>query len=245
MIIYVAKKGKGKSKSLERIDSILTKYFEMKLFSVLEIESFESEKSELYLLAREINKTIGVYYESLDGEVENYILRWLNLGFDKDVLLEIAFYCFKKSIRTLEGMDKTIAKFYKLGILTKEALMQFMNEVVSTDGQIKKVLEEAGVSRNVNFIDRENFKTWKESWRLGEDVIFYAASISKGKQNPIKYLSRVLADWHEKGIRTVEEAKKTSCPAEKIGTKCENFSGRSYSKEEINALFQSIDEIDV
>ncbi len=245
VIIYVAKKGKGKSKSLERIDSILTKYFEMKLFSVLEIESFESEKSELYLLAREINKTIGVYYESLDGEVENYILRWLNLGFDKDVLLEIAFYCFKKSIRTLEGMDKTIAKFYKLGILTKEALMQFMNEVVSTDGQIKKVLEEAGVSRNVNFIDRENFKTWKESWRLGEDVIFYAASISKGKQNPIKYLSRVLADWHEKGIRTVEEAKKTSCPAEKIGTKCENFSGRSYSKEEINALFQSIDEIDV
>lgn len=245
VIIFVAKKGKGKSKSLERIDSILTKYFEMKLFSVLEIESFESEKSELYLLAREINKTIGVYYESLDSEVENYILRWLNLGFDKDVLLEIAFYCFKKSIRTLEGMDKTIAKFYKLGILTKEALMQFMNEVVSTDGQIKKVLEEAGVSRNVNFIDRENFKTWKESWCLGEDVIFYAASISKGKQNPIKYLSRVLADWHEKGIRTVEEAKKTSCPAEKIGTKCENFSGRSYSKEEINALFQSIDEIDV
>ncbi len=245
VILHVAKKGKLKTKSLERIDSVITKYYEMKLFSVMEIENFEKQKTELYALAREINKTIGVYYESLDGEVENYILKWLNLGFDKDVLLDIAYYSFKKSIRTLEGMDKTIAKFYKLGILSSQALKEYMSDIVSTDEQIKKIIESLGLSRNVNYIDRENYKTWKENWNLSDELISHATTLAKGKDSPLKYLSRVLADWHEKGIKTIEEAKKTSPIAEKNIVSKENFTGRSYSKEEINALFQSIDEIDV
>lgn len=246
VILYVAKKIKARNKStLERIDRELTKYYEMKLFSIMEIESFEKEKQELYALAREINKTIGVYYESLDGEVENYILKWLNLGFDKDVLLDIAYYSFKRSVRTLEGMDKTISKFYKLGILSCSALKEYMHEVVSTDEQIKKILDELGLSRNVNYIDRENFKTWKENWKMSDELISHATTLAKGKDSPLKYLSRCLSDWHEKGIKTVEEAKKTSPLAESAKLQNQNFTGRSYSKEEINALFQSIDEVDV
>ena len=61
----------------------------------MEIDSFEKEKSDLYSLAKEINKTIGLYYENLEGIVENYILKWINMGFDKELLLEIALYCFK------------------------------------------------------------------------------------------------------------------------------------------------------
>ena len=246
VILYVAKKIKLKSKpNLERIDRELTKYYEMKLFSILEIENFEKEKQDLYSLAREINKTIGVYYESLDGEVENYILKWLNLGFDKEVLLEIAYYSFKKSVRTLEGMDKTITKFYKLGILSCSALKEYMHEVVSTDEQIKKILDSLGLSRNVNYIDRENYKTWKENWNMSDDLISYATTLAKGKDSPLKYLSRCLSDWHEKGIKTVEEAKKTAPLSQSIKSQNQNFTGRSYSKEEINALFQSIDEVDV
>ncbi len=246
VILYVAKKIKLKCKpNLERIDRELTKYYEMKLFSILEIENFEKEKQDLYSLAREINKTIGVYYESLDGEVENYILKWLNLGFDKEVLLEIAYYSFKKSVRTLEGMDKTITKFYKLGILSCSALKEYMHEVVSTDEQIKKILDSLGLSRNVNYIDRENYKTWKENWNMSDELISHATTLAKDKDSPLKYLSRCLSDWHEKGIKTVEEAKKTAPLSQSMKSQSQNFTGRSYSKEEINALFQSIDEVDV
>lgn len=245
VILYVAKKLKLKAKAkLEYIDTLLTKYYEMKLFSIMEIEDFEKEKSNLYSLAREINKTIGVYYESLDGEVENYILKWLNLGFDEAVLLDIAFYSFKKSIRTLEGMDKIVLKFHKLGILSSNALKEYIEGVVKEDDKIKKIIETLGLSRNVNYIDRENYKTWSENWKMSEELISHAASLAKGKQNPMKYLSRVLSDWQEKGIKTVEEAKKTSPLTENTAPK-ENFTGRSYSREELNAFFQSIDEIEV
>ena len=245
VILHICKTNKKKAKlNFEKLDKILTKYFEMKLMSTTEIDNFEKEKDELYTLAKDINKAIGVYYENLEVVVENYILKWINLGFEKQLLLEIASYCFKNSIRTLEGMDKTVGKFYKLGILTLSAFNQYMGQVLADDNKIKEILLKLGIERNVSTYDRTNYKIWTEEWRLPLDMINYAVTLSKGKDNPIKYLSRVLADYRDKGIKTVEEAKNNSPIEEKVVAK-NNFGGRSYSKDEINALFQSIDEIDI
>lgn len=245
VILHICKKAKKKSlMSFEKIDAILTRYYEMKLFSIMEIDSFEKEKSDLYSLAKEINKTIGLYYENLEGIVENYILKWINMGFDKELLLEIALYCFKTSIRTLEGMDKTINKLFKLGILSLQAFHQYINNVLQEDSKIKNVLSKLNIERNVNYIDRANFNIWKDNWQISDELIEYATTLAKGKDNPIKYLSKVLSDWHEKGIKTVEDAKKTS-PVNNNSSNKSNFTGRSYSREELNALFQTIDEIDV
>ncbi len=247
VILHLAKNMKKKAKfSFEKLDQLLTKYFEMKLYTIADIDSFEKEKTKLYELAKEINKTIGVYYESLDSEVENYILKWMNLGFDEAVLNEIAYYCFKHNIRNLEGMDKTVNRFYKLGVLTTEALNEYMTDILKTDDEIQTILITLGQSRNVNYIDRENYKTWKENWKLTTELISYGVELAKGKDSPMKYLSRVLSDWHNKGITAVEEAKKTSPLAATTQPQSkQNFTGRSYTREQMNALFDSIDDIEI
>lgn len=249
VVLYICKKLKKKSKfSFERVDALLTKYFEMKLCSVSEIEEFENEKQKLFELAKEINKTIGVYYENLETVVENYILKWINMGFDNSFLLSVAEYCFKTSIRTLEGMDKTLLKFFKLGILTTNAFNQYIDQILYDDDKIKNILSTLSLNRNVNNFDRNLYKNWKENWGYNDEIIDYALTLAKGKQSPLKYLSKVLADWHEKGIKTLQEAKeftKTNFIEDKSTQLKSNFTGRSYSKNELNALFQSIEEIDV
>lgn len=247
VILHIAKFIRKKGRfSFERLDSMLTKYFEMKLMSVMEIENFENEKTKLYELAKEINKTIGVYYDSLDSEVENYISIWFNLGFDEKVLVELAFYCFKHGIRNLEGMNKTVNKFYKLGILTQEALAEFLNGVIKEDEEIKAILQKLNIERSVNYLDRENYKTWTDSWQMPNELIAYGVELANGKDSPLKYLSRVLSDWHTKGIKTVEDAKKTAPLGAIVTNKPkQNFTGRSYTKGQLNALFQSIDDIEI
>ena len=247
VILHIAKFIRKKGRfSFERLDSMLTKYFEMKLMSVMEIENFENEKTKLYELAKEINKTIGVYYDSLDSEVENYISIWFNLGFDEKVLVELAFYCFKHGIRNLEGMNKTVNKFYKLGILTQEALAEFLNGVIKEDEEIKAILQKLNIERSVNYLDRENYKTWTDSWQMPSELIAYGVELANGKDSPLKYLSRVLSDWHTKGIKTVEDAKKTAPLGAIVTSKPkQNFTGRSYTKGQLNALFQSIDDIEI
>ncbi|MBO5394609.1 MAG: DnaD domain protein [Clostridia bacterium] len=248
VILHICKNSKTKSRlSFERLDVILSKYYEMKLFSSIEIDNFEKEKKELYIIAKDINKTLGLYYENLEGVVENYILKWINMGFDKTLLYQIADFCFRTSVRTLDGMDRTCSKLFKLGILSLSAFEQYIGNILALDNKIQEILDSLSINRVVNYIDRENYKTWTEGWKISDELISHACSLAKGKENPLKYLSRVLADWHEKGIKTVDEAKSTiptatatAAPAPK-----KNFTGRSYSPQQLNALFQSIDEIDV
>ena len=248
VVLHICKTYKTKSHlNFDRLDAILTKYYEMKLFSSTEIDSFEKEKKELYSIAKDINKTLGLYYENLEGVVENYILKWINMGFDKNLLYQIADFCFRTSVRTLEGMDRMCSKLFKLGILSNSAFEEYIGNILSFDSKIQDILDSLGVKRVVNYIDRENYKTWTENWKISEELLSHACRLAKGKENPLKYLSRVLADWHEKGIKSVAEAKDTTALSSSVKATQpkKNFTGRSYSTAQLNALFQSIDEIDV
>ena len=167
------------------------------------------------------------------------------MGFDKNLLLQIAEFCFKTSIRTLEGMNTTISKFYKLGLVTSTAFDEYMNGILREDNAIKTILEQLNITRNVNYIDRANYKTWINDWKIPEELLAYAVQISKDKDNPFKYLTKVLADYHEKGIKTIEEAKNNTPIFTTEKNNGKNFKGRSYSSQEWNALYQSIDEIEL
>jgi DnaD/phage-associated family protein len=209
IILYVANKIKTKTHpTFDKIDGILMKYYTLGLFSVMEIENYEQNKQKLYNLAKQVNNAIGVYYENLDMVVDNYISKWINLGLDEETILEIASYCRKVSVRSLEGLDNKIQKFSKLGLVTVEALHSYLNEIIETDNEIQEILDKLALPRKVNFIDRELYKTWK-AWNMSKELIMYASELAAGKS--MQYLNSILANWHNSDVRNVEEAKKETC----------------------------------
>lgn len=245
VIIYVAKNLKKTSRaSFEKINQTLSKYYDLKLFTIADIEAYQTNKGEIMTLAKNINKAIGVYYENLETVAENYIIPWLNLGYDAETLEEIAKCCFKTSVRTLEGMDKFIQKLFKLGVITLDSLHSYINGVIESDREIKSVLEKLGIDRNVNYLDRDNYKTWKSNWKISDELIDFGCSISKDKTQPMQYLNRVLSSWHDNNISTLEQAKSFALPTQNY-QKTNKLKGRSYSREELNALVQSVDEIEI
>ena len=243
-IEYVAKLLKPTKVNFEKLDARLLKYYEMKKLSIKEIEDYEKEKSEMYTLAREINKKMGLYYENLEPVVENYVSKWLNLGHNSTSLLALADYCFKNSIRTLEGLDSTVLKLYKLGIVSMEAIEEYMQELISLDKEIKEILEKLGISRMVTNQDRTYYKTWKQDWNLSSELIALGVEMSAGKFQPLQYLNKLLSNWHTNSVKTLDEAKNYIIP-EKAPEKVIKNKGRSYKKEELDALFDSLEEIEL
>lgn len=243
-IEYVAKLLKPTKVNFEKLDARLLKYYEMKKLSIKEIEDYEKEKSEMYTLAREINKKMGLYYENLEPVVENYVSKWLNLGHSSTSLLALADYCFKNSIRTLEGLDSTVLKLYKLGIVSMEAIEEYMQELISLDKEIKEILEKLGISRMVTNQDRTYYKTWKQDWNLSSELIALGVEMSAGKFQPLQYLNKLLSNWHTNSVKTLDEAKNYIIP-EKAPEKVSKNKGRSYKKEELDALFDSLEEIEL
>ncbi len=243
VILSVAKM--MKRPNFEHLDALLKKYYSMKLTKIEEIENYENEKKTSIVVAKKITTNLGLYYENLEPVVDNYIFKWFNMGFSISMLEQISNYSFKTNVRTLEGMDKILNKFFKLGIITEQSLQEYFDSVLSVDKKIKSILENIGLSRSVNQFDRDKHKIWTEVWNLSDELIEYACSLSLGKEQPMQYLASLLSSFHDKNIKTVEEAKNAFNIASTKKSSKKFNNERSYTKEEMNALFQSIEEIEV
>ena len=248
VILFAAKK--CKAGGMMRLDNLLSQYYRNGVFSEKEIEHFEQEKTHLYELAKAINRTIGVYYQSLDTVIEEYVLKWLRKGYDDETLLAIAKYSFTSGIRALNGLDAIIDKLYRKGVTTLTSLDGYLSALSDTDKTIQTVLYKCGLVRRTIATDRTLYKTWTEDWNMPLDVICYAAELSAGTANPLTYLNRVLSDYKNNGITTVEQARvhkgkdtksaATTATTAYIGGR--DMKRRTYTDDEINALFTALDE---
>ena len=213
----------------------------MKLMSVQEIENYENEKENLYFIAVAVNKELGIYYEDLTKEIDAYVVPWINMGFDVELLKMVADNCFKSSIRTLEGFNNIINKLFRLGIVNVNSYLQYINDNLAVDDKIKKILVELNLSRNVNNMDRNFYSIWTCDWGFADDVILFGASLSKDKSNAMQYLNKILSNWNSQGVKTLDKAKNTKVETQENSS----FIHNQYSKEQIKSLISNLDEVEV
>ena len=227
---------------VQGLNAKLTKYFEAQILSTTEMDAYEARKDMLYSIARDTTKALGLSYGSLDSTIDTYIVRWLDLGFSEDAILEISKICFRMNARTLDRMDEEIDRFYRKGLLTTNAIASHLNQVIESDGQISKVLQSAGIDRRVTSRDRDSYRTWTYTWNLSQDLILYAATLSLGKVNPMSYINAILGNWQKLGITTVTEAKKAN-QAIPAAAAAHPTPITEYTVHHLDALFDDLEEM--
>lgn len=246
-IIHVAKcvSNKTTRNGFERLDAALSKYYEQRLFSSLEIDEYEANKTALISLAKKVNKALGLYYENVDNVIDTYILPWISKGYSEETLTSIANFCFRNNIRTLDGMNDRINKFYKLGYTTLTGINQYIDEKVVVDKEIKNILSKLNIERKVNSYDRDMYNVWTNIWKMPKAVIEHASSLACGKASPMQYLNQVLSTWHSAGIDSLEKAKAyKGVPTGEV-TNQNVVKGRSYTADELDAMFTNLDEVEI
>ena len=251
VIVEVAKTLKKRGGFI-KLDELLSKYYEQKLFTMEEVLSFSENRDSMFELAKTVSKTLGLYYQNFENIVDTYIADWTNKGYDNDTLVFIGHYCFKQSIRTLEGMNTIIQKFFKLGLISLASIEQYISGILKTDELIKEVVDKTGLIRQISSLDREFYKTWTNSWGFTHEQILLAAETAKDKSNPMTYLNKVIANLNEQGVNDTkaikEKLKEIKPDARKTSskqTKQESFEKHNYSREQLDAVFTSLDDVEI
>ncbi len=238
-----------KTGGMKKLDALMCEYHKVGAYDIKEIACYTENKQMLFDLAKDVTKKLGVYYQSLDVVVDEYINKWVQLGFDADTITLLARYCFRNNVRTLSGLDNTVEKFYKMGLCSQESIDQYMQTVVANDKTIKNLLEKAGLLRNVTASDRKLYKTWTESWLMPTELIEFAVEKSVAASNPLQYANKVLATYKEQGISTVAQAQTTATVALPSATtqsaKKHSFEQHEYTDDEINALFTDLENLEI
>lgn len=251
VLVEIAKSLKGKG-GTTALDELIKKYYEQKLLTIEEITSFSSQRDEMFEIAKTVAKNLGLYYGNFEIVVDTYVMGWLQNGYDKDTLAFLSKYCFKQSIRTLEGFNTIIQKLYKLGLISLQSIEQYISAILENDEKIKEVLSTFGLLRQVTNIDRDNYKMWTANWGFEHNQILLIAKAYKDKSNPMSYLNRMLSALHDEGIHQTEEIEKrieyfkpTAKSYKKSKDHSKDFESRNYSQEELAAVFDSLDNIEV
>lgn len=248
LIIHIAKK--SKSKTFGKLSDSVMKCYNSKLDSESEIDSFFDMRENMFNIAKKVVKNLGLWYEDLSSIVDTYISNWIQLGFDEDVLSDLSMYAFKSSIRTLEGFNNQVLNMFKMGILTSQALDNYLNEIVKNDIVVANMLQRLGLDRAVNSIDRTFYKTWLYDWKISEDIINFAIEQSRGKYMPMQYLNKLLSDIHSAKIDTIDgvkefQSKNVNKTNSTIVTTSKQAKNREYSKKELDSLFDNIYEVEI
>lgn len=240
-VTYVAKS--TKSKSVMKLDEVLSELYSAKVFSKKEIEVYLTKKADNIELARKITKELSVYVEVIKPVLDNYLNPWLSLGYDGETLLFLANYCFKKRKRSLDDMDETINNLHKKGLIGLVDIADYVKRRAKDDEFIKSLLSLTGTVRSPNDWDRKNLSTWRE-WGFSDEMILEASKISGGRNNPMIYMSSVLSNWKNKHILAPEDLPKTQ-PQIATNNSAVHFENeRTYTKEELNDLISNIDDVD-
>lgn len=247
VIAIVAKQ--CKSGGMAKLDAELCEYYKKGALSVKEIEFYKTEKQRLYDLARSVNKAIGVYYQSLDAVVDEYVTVWLRKGFDDQTIVAIAKYCFKSGIRTLQGVASIIEKLHKNGVTTLDGLHAYLSALERVDEQIATILNACGLERKVTASDRNLYRVWTSNWQMPQDVILLVAKKAAGTNAPMAYVNRILSDLAQNNARTVEQANAAMERAKQstATTASANIGGveierRAYTEQQLSRLFTALDE---
>ena len=248
VIVEVAKSLKKRG-GFVRLDDTLSKYYEQNLLSMEEIANFNEQKDILFGIAKNVCKNLGLYYQDLENVVSVYITDWVNKGYDNETLTEISMYCFKQNIRTLDAMSQIVQKFYKLGLISMDAIKQYFSGIFEDNEKIKEILDILGLFRNVTNTDRDFYKTWTNDWGFDHDAIIAVASEIKGKSNSFAYMNKVLSNLYGSGIFEVDKIKEflNSSPAkfDKPKKSSLDYEQRTYTNEELSAVFDSLDDVEV
>ncbi len=201
-IIFAA--SKIKKGSINKLDEFMLELYSLKSFSKEEIAEYMDRKQSIFDLAIKINKSLSVYVDVIDTEVDNYINKWLSFGFAEDALLSVANHCFREGLNSLKDMDELLVTLRNRGFIDLSSICDHFDREKADVEFIKKLLINAGVSGKPNSWHKENLNMWR-SWNFSDELILEASKLSSGKSNPIAYVNGILSNWKNNNLYNLSD----------------------------------------
>ncbi len=200
-ILAAAKK--LKRGSMHSLDIVLEELSQKGKTDAQDIEGYLSERESLANLTFRIGRKLGVKVQNPTPYIDEYVEKWYNYGFEESSLLDIALLCLKTGLNDFDGMNGVVKGLFTGGIVGTESVKAFLktkNDELKLFAKIQAVCGSIRKSEsNLALI-----ATWR-AWNFGDEMILEAAKRSCSSSNPIPYMNKILSDWKQSKIFSVQD----------------------------------------
>ena len=147
--------------------------------------------------------------------------------------------------RGLDAVEPYLMALRRRGIANREQALAYIAETNAANRVLYAVFSACGLSGKPTNADRTLYKKWC-SWGFGEELLLLAAEQSRGADNKLPYMDKVLEAWHEAGVTAPEQvsarqaahargrgtAPAAQRPARQVSA--QQYTQREYTDEELN-----------
>lgn len=147
--------------------------------------------------------------------------------------------------RGLDAVEPYLAALRRRGVTTREQALTFIAETDAANRTLYAVFAVCGLNGKPTNADRTLYKKWR-GWGFGEELLLLAAEQSRGADNKLPYMDKVLEAWHEAGVTAPEQvsarqaahargraaAPAAQRPARQVSA--QQYTQREYTDEELN-----------
>ncbi len=131
------------------------------------------------------------------------------LGLEQEHILLLFAYCKQNGKTAVPYVEKTAINLYNEGVDTLQKLESYIREkerAASFEGKIRTLfgIGERTFTKN----EKKYFQTWRNEWDISPELAAHAYQICVDNRGSLSmpYIHRILQNWHEAGITTVEAA---------------------------------------
>ncbi len=171
---------------------------------------------EFTLLLDECQMICGKIFTPSD--ISRLITIKSNLGFSNEMITLLFFYYSEKLDSQGKKLSSAYAEkgaysLYNQGVKTLPELQKYIKQTEERNSFDYKMRSLFGIGdRKFTKKEKGFFEKWHEDWMMPLPLIEYAFDITCDKTGKasLDYMSKILSDWHDSGITTVEAAEKSS-----------------------------------
>ncbi len=236
----------------EENDSFFIEFLSIKEL-MLNIKGEEKKKSKYsadrIISARQNSKTkkmfdyiYRAYGRDLSQNETFAFLDWIDdYNFPPEVVIMVIDHCLSKNIKDLPYLKQVARNWFDAGVDSEKKALEYSEQHKERWQNYSKVLNYLRIKRQPTLGEEKALYKWFYEFSFSDDIILKACELTINTIKPsISYMDKILTDWHDKGLTTINEVEayqaKASKGTKKTNTKpqkstFDNFDGRSYDPE--------------
>ncbi len=190
-------------------DIEIAKLYTPKLTSSLEEANKNADKNKSRL--KTINLINNSYFQGLMSpawytDIDMMITKF---NFSEEVLIALFKYCFDRAALNRNYVKTVANAWHSNNIQTYDDLEKYYINYEKNNEIKKKVCKKLNINRQLTQYEEAYIEKWLNEYSYNFSIIELALKKTTSKTNPsFNYIDKILTDWYEKNLKTVNDIKK-------------------------------------
>lgn len=171
--------------------------------------ALEEDNSKKNIMA-DLFKSIEIMYgRPLSHKELQVISSWIDdFSFSPEMVVLLVEYCIEMDKKDINYLNKVALNWYDQKISSYEDGINYIKSYKERRAFYYKIMNYLGFKRSPTKVEMATMDKWINNYHFTDEIIVEACKKTLATNRPnLKYIDKVLEDWHKKKYKTVEDTK--------------------------------------